>query len=282
MRRLHIPDDWDPNKPLFLHLMAHYAGQEAAFQDDADHEAFKRILAHSSRETGLEICAYCPNYNHHHLLGFGTPGQAGRLMHRLQTGLAVYHRKKYGGRGHVFTRPYLGYAKLSPVSILDCSMYINGNPFKDGATRSLFEFRHSSLPFYVGERPPPDFVNVKRVLRLLPKGSASPQEAYRRGILAWAARCPTRVGRVAEILADSRLGKRRLRDPERVGALVSQAAALLEAAPRRTAGKGIEPWVSAATFLLREEGLSVRQVAPLVQRNYVTVHRRLKGSAEGS
>lgn len=282
MRRLHIPDNWDPEKPLFLHLMAHYVGREVAFKEDVDYEVFKAILAHAFRSTGLEICAYCPNYNHYHLLGFGTPGQVGPLMHRLQTGLALYHRKKYGGQGHAFMRPYLGYAKLSPVSILDCSMYINGNPFKDGITRSVFEFKHSSLPFYVGERATPDFMNVRRVLDLLPNRVSSPHELYRKEMLRWAARCPALVKRVAQILADRRLrGKRRLHDAERTAVLVSHARALLEAAQRRAEDDGIEPWLSVAKLLSEEEGLSVREVAPLVRRNYVTVHRRLKGLAEG-
>ncbi len=228
MKRVHLPFNWDPAKPLMFHAMAHSNNDEQLFRDRNDYAAFLRGLVRASKESGATVCAYCPEYNHYHLLLFCMATQLGAFMHRLQTTLAGHFRAKYGGVGHVFFRPYQAFAKVTRAAILDCSWYIHGNPLKDGVFRDLFRFEHSSLRAYAGFAKPPEFLDTLRILSLLDPGPESAQIRYRQGIIQWASEYPAVLARFKKIIErtpdEQRYG---FQNTERLRSLISLTQTLL-------------------------------------------------------
>ena len=278
MKRIHIPAGWDLAKPMVLHAMAHGNGNEVLFRHAEDYQAFRALLWGATRNSGVDLLTYCPNYNHYHTMLRATAAQTGEFMQILQSGLAVHHRLKNPGWGHVFRRPYLAHPKLSDAAILACSAYTHGNPFKDGSSDSVIGFEYSSLRAYIGLDPEPDFLDTGLILSLV----GGSRRKYRDYLVGWLSRYPSVIARVAALRSVMpSTSSRRWMPPERLGFLVSLSQSLLvDFASSENCG-GEESWAKVAAVLAAQEGLSFREIGILLGRNYKAVERALSHEQMG-
>jgi REP element-mobilizing transposase RayT len=278
MKRIYLPVGWDPATPLVMHAMAHSIDGDTLLRDECDQGAFERTVQHAAEHSQVQVLAYCPNGNHYHLLLFGTTAQTGRFMHKLQTALSRRFRVKYGGRGHVFMRPYLAAGKVGRTCILDCWAYVNANPFKDGLSDSLLEGTRSSLPYFLGLGSPPSFLYMKPIHDLLVNGSGeSLQAACRRFLLDWVSTYPKILRATAEALQRAEeLPRGGFRHPERVTQLISMTQSLILQFTRQEEPGSPPPWLAAAQVLRNHERLTIREVAVLVRKPSEAVRRGLK------
>jgi REP element-mobilizing transposase RayT len=283
MKRIYLPLGWDPAKPIVLHAMARTIDGTKLFRSDLDNAAFEDAVQAAAKDSDLEVLSYCPNGNHYHLLLFCTKAAMGPFMHKLQTALSRRTRVKYGGRGHVFMRPYLAGGKVGRTSILDCWAYVNANPFKDGVVDSLARGNHSSLPYFLDATPPPSFLSTKRIHELVVNGTgASPAEACRSYLLGWVSNYPKLLHATAEALKNAGKPPRGgFRHPERVTKLISLTQALtLQFTREGRDGTPTPPWLLTAAVLQQQERLTIREIAVLVRRSRCAVLDGLKRLAK--
>lgn len=271
MRKIWIPPGWEADRPLVFHVVNHAVGDETLFQDKPDFGAFQDYLGVGAEASGGRVLGYCPNFNHFHLLLSATVPQLQEFMHRFQTGLAVDHRKRWGGAGHVFRRPYAAFAKTTPFTILECSDYLHGNRFKDGAEQTLFSYKHSSLDAYLGRAAAPAFLDPGPILAM-----AGGPEAYRQRLIRWAAGYPKVQRRLKALFESGRLGMKLRKNPYRIENLISLTQGLFDRVLLIRPPEGHPAWAIVALLLKRYEGLSGPVVAALVNRNLMAVHRGLQ------
>ena len=274
MRRIKLPFGWDLQRPLMLHLMARTVGGEMMFRDTADHAFFESVAARYSSETGVEVCAYATNGNHHHDLAYGKVEEVSEFMHLLQTSLAKHQLAKYGHDGRVFFRPYLGVPKLQPDAILDCSAYVQANAFKDGWASSLFEARGSSLRAFVGLDPAPEFLKCDRILNLLSLDSAAACRLYKAYVIRWASRYPKILERMSAMAGFA--NGPNLKYPDRAASLISLAQVLLVSLQDEARLRQVPAWWLVAKILRSEERLQMAEIGALVGRHPKAVERVLR------
>ncbi len=165
----------------FYHIYNRGNSKQTIFKEESDYERFNKLLyiANNNKrfvlrelDTGnvfdleredqlVHIGAYCLMPNHYHLLL--TPAQENgipRFMRKLATGYAAYFNKKYFRTGGLFEGPYKARWADSDRYLKYLFSYIHLNPYRSKdenhkntiVASRLNEYRHSSLPDYLGEK----------------------------------------------------------------------------------------------------------------------------------
>lgn len=164
----------------FYHIYNRGNSKQIIFRNESDYDRFKKLLYIANntepfvlreldvsnifdierKKTLVHIGAYCLMTNHFHiLLTPAIPNGVSQFMRKLATGYSSYFNKKYFRTGGLFEGPYKARWADSDRYLKYLFSYIHLNPYrsKDEATKNhidgkrLREYRHSSLPDYLGE-----------------------------------------------------------------------------------------------------------------------------------
>lgn len=164
----------------FYHIYNRGNSKQVIFKSESDYNRFKKLLyiANSTEpfvmreldasdifdiergEPLVHIGAYCLMTNHFHiLLTPAMPNGISQFMRKLATGYSLYFNKKYSRTGGLFEGPYKARWADSDRYLKYLFSYIHLNPYKDKDKtikshideKRIGEYRHSSLPDYLGE-----------------------------------------------------------------------------------------------------------------------------------
>jgi REP-associated tyrosine transposase len=135
------------------------------FLDDSDFERFLELLHELGLKFGWPFFAYCLMTNHFHLVVETPEGDVSAGMHRLSFLYAQYFNRKYQLDGHVFQGRFKTVLIRSDVQLLAAIRYVLTNPVRAGLTARAEQWKWSSYRATVGNRRPPPFLSLHRVLR---------------------------------------------------------------------------------------------------------------------
>jgi putative transposase len=174
-----------PRKPRpevpggFFHVCARGYAQAPLFLDDADYEAWLRILARTVDAFSWRCHAYCVMPNHFHLL-LDTPQPTRSAgMRHLNGSYAQRCNTRYDGSGHVFQGRYSAQPVLEEPHFLETCRYIVLNPVRAGLRDAPEKWRWNSYRATVGSVRPPAFLTVDTVLAAFGTDVERAQERYR-------------------------------------------------------------------------------------------------------
>ncbi len=139
----------------YYHVMNRGAGRRAIFQGDEYYEAFLQVLGEAHRRFGIQIHSYCLMSNHYHLLVKTPEGNLGRAMRHINGVYTQRHNRLRKTDGPLFRGRYKATLVESDRYQLQLSRYIHCNPLKAKSVASLENYRWSSYPTYLGEKPAP-------------------------------------------------------------------------------------------------------------------------------
>ena len=150
------------------HIVFRGVNRQHLFEEEADYEKLRKILAALKEEMKYQIYAYCFMSNHVHiLLKEQNVGDISLIMKRLLTKYARWYNIKYKRSGALIANRY----KSKPVEIdeyfLPVVRYIHQNPTKAGITSSMEEYSWSSYNEYIMERD--ELTDIAFVMDILPK-----------------------------------------------------------------------------------------------------------------
>ena len=164
--KVDIPDS-------YYHIYARGASRQPIFLDEQDYRVFLSLLErylspHEIRDAAgmpydkliddISLLCYCLMRNHFHLLVYQVHEHTmTRLMRGVMTSYSRYFNKKYQRSGSLFESRYKASRISSDEYLLHISRYIHLNP------KQWRDYPHSSLVYYIGGGPAPDWLQPERI-----------------------------------------------------------------------------------------------------------------------
>ncbi len=133
----------------FYHVIMRGAGKQVIFEDEADYEAFLRVLQRALDRFSLSVLAWCLMSNHVHLLVDDAKGELSKFAHLVSTAYARHFNERWGHVGHVFASRFTSVAVRTDEQLLATMRYIHLNPSRAGVSEHR-NYRWSSYSEYAG------------------------------------------------------------------------------------------------------------------------------------
>lgn len=124
------PRSWLPDG--FFHVGSKGTGGVLVFADDADREAFLRLLEQAARLFGVRLLAWCLMSTHYHLVVEASCKQLTAMMHRLNGLYAQRFNRRHGRKGHLFEERFWSWVIDDEEHLSAAVRYVLGNPPKAG------------------------------------------------------------------------------------------------------------------------------------------------------
>lgn len=134
---------------IAYHVMNRTWGKIELFEDDADYEAFERVLAEAAkRDPSVRLCVYCLMPNHFHLVVWPkSDGTLSRFMQWLtMTHAQRWHAHRHsGGRGHLYQSRFKSFPIQQDEHFLSVCRYVERNPLRAKKVERAHDWRWGSL-----------------------------------------------------------------------------------------------------------------------------------------
>ena len=153
-----------PRKPRALsstgiyHIILRSVNQHIIFEEDSDYQKFLFILSDCKKKYDIDIFAYCLMDNHIHLLLRLPDDKLSSFFQSLGTLFVRWYNNKYSRSGHLFQDRFYSSAVESERAFLATLIYIHNNPVKANMCRYASEYPWSSIKAFYGAKNP--LVNV--------------------------------------------------------------------------------------------------------------------------
>ena len=153
-----------PRKPRILsstgiyHIILRSVNQHIIFEEDSDYQKFLFVLSDCKKKYDIDIYAYCLMDNHIHLMLFASNDKLAGFFQSLGTRFVRWYNNKYSRSGHLFQERFHSSVIQNEKAFLSALIYIHNNPVKANMCRYASEYRWSSLNAFYGAKNP--LVNV--------------------------------------------------------------------------------------------------------------------------
>ncbi len=231
----------------YLHIYTRGVAKQIIFEDRKDHIYYMNLLKRFSQETDVKICAFCLMENHVHLIVYDANHHISRFMQLLGMTYSGYFNRKYERSGHLFSSRFLSVPIEDEDYLLTAFRYVLNNP-RGANICPASEYPWSSYNRY-GHSD--SFVDTSVFQELL--GSKKDYEEF---IAAKYEDCPE----LEDIIHDDEWAKSVIRDVLKI-----QSGTELQKYDWKTRNQALR--------LLKENGLSIRQIERLTGINRSTVQR---------
>ena len=153
-----------PRKPRIMsstgiyHIILRSVNQHIIFEDDSDYQKFLFVLSDCVKKYDNQIYAYCLMDNHVHLLMQSPPDNLASFFQSLGTRFVRWYNNKYSRSGHLFQERFYSVAIENESAFLSVLLYIHNNPVNANICLFPSEYHWSSYKAYYGANNP--LVNV--------------------------------------------------------------------------------------------------------------------------
>ena len=133
---------------MIFHVFNRGNARETIFFDDADYEAFEKVLADTMEQVSMRVLGYCLMPNHWHLVLWPVhDGDLARFVQRLTTThVRRWHRDRQSvGGGYVYQGNYKSFPIQRDDHLLTVLRYVVCNPVRSGLVTRAAQWRFSSF-----------------------------------------------------------------------------------------------------------------------------------------
>lgn len=135
------------------HIFSRGNEKQRIYRDDLDRRSFLAMLGRLKREIGFDLYSYVLMPNHYHFLMRTRAENLGKIMQLLNSRYSMYFNWKYNRVGHLFQGRYKSLFVQDDQYVLDLVRYIHLNPVRKRLVKEVNEYKWSSHPDYVKDRP---------------------------------------------------------------------------------------------------------------------------------
>jgi hypothetical protein len=137
------------------------------FPNDDCRRRFLELVAQVAKRYSWRVLAYSLTTTQYDLLVTTLEPTISDGMRDLNGRYARWYNRELGRRGHVFGSRFRDDLVKTDSQLLECVRYIALAPVRLGACTSPRRYPWSSYPALVGVRPPPTFLRVTPILRMM-------------------------------------------------------------------------------------------------------------------
>ena len=133
---------------MIFHVLNRGNARDPIFLEDADYDAFEKVMAQTMKQVSMRVLGYCLMPNHWHLVLWPFhDGDLGRFMQRLTTThVRRWHLvRKTVGSGHLYQGIYKSFPIQDDDHLLTVLRYVERNPVRPGLVSRAEHWRWSSL-----------------------------------------------------------------------------------------------------------------------------------------
>lgn len=134
------------------HVMLRGINQQQIFEDAEDCEKFIEILKDCKAISEYKLFAYCLMGNHIHLLIQEGKEPLDLVFKRIGSKYVYWYNIKYRRTGHLFQDRFKSEVVESERYFYTVIRYIHQNPIKAGICRKISDYVYSSYGEYIGEK----------------------------------------------------------------------------------------------------------------------------------
>lgn len=136
------------------HVILRSINQHIIFEEDSDYQKMLFLLADCKRTFDIDIYAYCLMDNHIHLLIHSSEDHLAPFFQSLGTRFVRWYNTKYYRSGHLFQDRYYSVPVVKEQQYLSTLTYIHCNPVKASLCQYPSEYRWSSYNAFYGQKNP--------------------------------------------------------------------------------------------------------------------------------
>jgi len=160
------------------HITQRAPGREILFVEDTDYLSMLRLIKTKSKEFNLKFLSFVLLPNHTHFLLQLIQNNLSKAMKSIFEEYAFYFNKKYHRKGCVFCGRFRQALCFDPTYLLASSIYIHINPVVARLSKTVLEYRWSSILPFIRKFKKETFVDYKFILDLLDENTASARKTY--------------------------------------------------------------------------------------------------------
>ncbi len=134
------------------HIILRSVNQHIIFEEDSDYQKFLYILSDSKLKYDVKIYAYCLMDNHIHLLMNSANENLSSFFQSLETRFVRWYNNKYLRSGYLFQGRFHSTVIENDAAFLSTLTYIHDNPVKANICLYPSDYRWSSFNIYYGKK----------------------------------------------------------------------------------------------------------------------------------
>ena len=165
------------------HVTSRGNRRNSIYRDDADRNAWLRVLGKVCQRHHFVIHSFCQMTNHYHLLVETVEPNLSTGMRQLNGLYSQYFNWRHSLVGHLFQGRYKAILVQKESYLLELSRYIVLNPLRAKVVSSLDDWRWSSHAYFVSREQPPSWLERDRLLDRFGNVHQEAVSAYRAFIL---------------------------------------------------------------------------------------------------
>jgi REP element-mobilizing transposase RayT len=146
------------------HVYSRGNQKQPIFLSDDDRFYFLKTLGEANQRLSAVVHTYCLMKNHYHLALETPAGNLSKTMHFINAAYSIYLNVKHGRCGHLFQGRFRAILIEAGSYARTLSMYIHGNPVREGIVIRPEEFEWSSARAYFGLVRPPSWLRMDLIL----------------------------------------------------------------------------------------------------------------------
>ncbi|VAW96106.1 FIG00759408: hypothetical protein [hydrothermal vent metagenome] len=161
------------------HLTARGNAQAAIYRDDHDRKRFLNLLGREIDQQGWLCYAYCLMDNHYHLLIETPEANLSKGMRRLNQVYTQAFNRRHARVGHLLQGRYKSIVVDKDSYFLELNRYIVLNPVRAEMVEVAQEWPWSNYQATAGMIMPPEWLDIKAVLKPFSHKRAEAHDLYR-------------------------------------------------------------------------------------------------------
>lgn len=165
------------SKTGMYHIIFKGIGRQNLFEERADYEKMKSILATVKDEMEFDLYAYCLMTNHVHLfIKEKNTGEVSKIMSKILSHYATWFNIKYIRSGPLFNNRYLSEPVEDEKYYMNLIRYIHQNPLKARLAGRVGQYQYSSYAAYVNGDS--SFVDIDFFLNMLSENKSLAVQSF--------------------------------------------------------------------------------------------------------
>jgi len=136
------------------------------FRDDEDKLYFINLLRQQKIRSKLTFFGYALLPKRYSFLMETSINNLSKSMHRVKSGYANYFNRRHNHKNKLFKERYSCFVIEKKNYLVELSCYLHTLPKKDGVTKSLFQYKWSSLPGYINRTKREDWIDYDSILSI--------------------------------------------------------------------------------------------------------------------